>query len=131
MNESEKIPLGISSCLLGDAVRFNGGHKHSKFCTDTLSQYFEFHGYCPEVAIGMGVPRESIRLVGDWASPRVVGTKDSSLDVTDALSEYAQSVLTEIKPFYGYIFMKDSPSCGVFSAKVYNHKGGILSLIHI
>lgn len=122
--KTQLIPVGISSCLLGQEVRYNGGHKHSRFCTDTLSEYFEFRPYCPEVAIGMGIPRETIRLVGDWDAPRAVGTKSGDLDVTDALNTYAKEVATQVGDLCGYIFMKDSPSCGVFSTKVYNEKGG-------
>ncbi|MEJ2445085.1 MAG: DUF523 domain-containing protein, partial [Exilibacterium sp.] len=62
---TEKIPIGISSCLLGDKVRFDSGHKHNAYITGTLGEYFEFRPFCPEVAIGLGVPREPIRLVAD------------------------------------------------------------------
>ena len=69
-----KPKLGISACLMGDEVRFNGGHKESHLCTRELSRYFEFVTACPEVAIGMGIPREPNRLVGDAQSPQAVGT---------------------------------------------------------
>lgn len=120
-----RIPIAISSCLLGESVRYNGGHKRSVFCADTLSLYFEYLPFCPEVAIGMGVPRESIRLVGDWDAPNAVGTKTESLDVTKALVGYADDVRDQIKDCRGYIFMKDSPSCGLYSTKVYNSKMGL------
>lgn len=120
---SHKIPMGISSCLLGEAVRYNGGHKHSHFCTDDLSEFVEFTAYCPEVAIGLGVPREPIRLVGDFERPRVVGTVHRDMDVTDKLTQYALAVADNAAELCGYIFMKDSPSCGLFSAKVYTEKG--------
>lgn len=118
-----KIPVGISSCLLGDSVRYNGGHKHSKYCTEKLSKYFDFHSFCPEMAIGLGVPREPIRLVGEWVNPRVVGTKDETIDVTEDLRAYANEVLNTAGNLRGYIFMKDSPSCGLFSTKVYKNGG--------
>lgn len=117
---SAKIPVGISSCLLGEEVRFNGGHKRSRVCLNLFARVFEYRSFCPEVAIGLGVPRETIRLVGESAEhPRVVGTKTASLDVTEALYDYGQQVASEIDDVSGYILMKNSPSCGLYSAKVY------------
>ncbi|HBX54225.1 MAG TPA: hypothetical protein DEH10_02260, partial [Pseudomonas sp.] len=86
MNPSQTAPskpkLAISACLLGAEVRYNGGHKESRLCSRTLSDYFEFVPLCPEVAIGLGIPRQPIRLVGDPSAPRAVGTVHSELDVT-------------------------------------------------
>lgn len=113
-----KIPVGISACLLGDAVRFNGGHKKSDFCSTLLAEYFEFHRFCPEVAIGLGVPRQTIRLVGDFSAPRAI-VPATHADLTDALADYGREVALQAKQFSGYILMKDSPSCGLFSTKVY------------
>ena len=86
------IPVGISACLLGNKVRYDGGHKRSKYCLDVLSECFKFQPFCPEVAIGLSTPREPIRLVGEADSPRVVGVKDSTLDVTERLQAYAEEV---------------------------------------
>lgn len=116
-----KIPVGISSCLLGQEVRYNGGHKQSRFCLNHLSRVFEFHPFCPEVAIGLGVPREAIRMVGDIDTPRVVGTVTKELDVTEPLAEYGVEVAKRNQHLCGYILMKSSPSCGLFSAKVYKN----------
>lgn len=116
-----KIPVGISSCLLGEAVRYNGGHKQSRFCLDHLSRVFEFKPFCPEVAIGLGIPREPIRMVGEADSPRVVGTVNPGLDVTDALVSYGKEIARYSAHLSGYILMKNSPSCGLFSAKVYRN----------
>lgn len=121
--QMNKIAVGISSCLMGEEVRYNGGHKHDSYCTAVLTRYFEFKPFCPEVAIGLGVPRQTIRLVGELGAVRVVGTQDSTLDVTDRLSAYTESVLDSVADLRGYIFMKDSPSCGLYSAKVYSEKG--------
>lgn len=118
-----KIPVGISSCLLGEEVRYNGGHKHQRYCTEVLSEYFDFQSFCPEVAIGMGIPREPIRLVGGLASPRAVGTKTAEVDVTDQLLDYAESMAGLASACSGFIWMKDSPSCGLFSTKVYQKDG--------
>jgi uncharacterized protein YbbK (DUF523 family) len=111
---------------MGQAVRFNGSHKRSRFCTDTLSQYFDFVSICPEVAIGMGTPREPIRLVSEHAADnnvRAVGVTDSSIDVTDALAEYGARQAQQQQQLCGYIFMQKSPSCGLFGVKRYLANG--------
>lgn len=119
------IPVGISSCLLGQQVRYNGGHKHDEFCTQVLGRYFQFTPYCPEVAIGMGIPREPIRLVGDLEEARALGTVHPEMDFTEPLLGYADSVRPGMDILRGYIFMKDSPSCGLYSTKIYGAKGGV------
>lgn len=120
---SEKIRIGISSCLLGQEVRFDKGHKRDGFITGTLSEYFEFVPLCPEVAIGLGVPREPIRLVGGAESPRAVGVRTESLDVTDALVDYGRRMARELGDVSGYIFKSKSPSCGMERVKIYTSKG--------
>ena len=84
------IKVGISSCLLGEEVRYNGGHKHSSLCTSELAQYFEFVNTCPELGAGLGVPRPAIRLVGDPDAPRAVRVIDNSIDITDDLQAFLQ-----------------------------------------
>ncbi len=84
------IKVGISSCLLGEEVRYNGGHKHSSLCTSELAQYFEFVSTCPELGAGLGVPRPAIRLVGDPDAPRAVRVIDNSIDITDDLQAFLQ-----------------------------------------
>ncbi|MFN0002901.1 MAG: DUF523 domain-containing protein [Pseudohongiellaceae bacterium] len=84
------IKVGISSCLLGEEVRYNGGHKHSSLCTTELGQYFEFVSTCPELGAGLGVPRPAIRLVGDPDAPRAVRVIDNSIDITDDLQAFLQ-----------------------------------------
>ena len=118
-----KIKVGISSCLLGQEVRFNGGHKHSKLCTNTLDTYFDFISECPEVGIGLGIPREPIRLTGDTASPRAISTNNSELDYTDDLTQFGQQKAKQYDEICGYIFMTSSPSCGLFRVKVYGENG--------
>lgn len=120
---ADKIPVGISQCLLGDAVRFNGGHKHSTLCTQQLGEYFDLQPFCPEVAIGLGTPRQPIRLVGKPEAPRVIGTKDASLDVTLPLTEYAAEVSASNQALCGFILMQKSPSCGMERVKVYLENG--------
>ncbi|GAB2191519.1 DUF523 and DUF1722 domain-containing protein [Sessilibacter sp. MAH1] len=117
---SQNIPVGISACVLGQEVRYNGGHKRSRFCTDILSKVFDFKPYCPEVAIGLGIPRPTIRLVGDPEKPRVIGSDDPNLDVTERMYSYSDTTSKQLTDLCGYIFIKNSPSCGAFRVKVYN-----------
>ncbi|TBU96325.1 YbgA family protein [Phytopseudomonas dryadis] len=119
----DKPMLGISACLLGAEVRYNGGHKASRLCSHALSEYFDFVPLCPEVAIGLGVPRDPIRLVGDPAAPRAVATRHRQQDHTEALAAYAGQVATQLAPICGYIFMQQSPSCGLQRVKVYQDNG--------
>ncbi len=122
-NSNNLIKVGISACLLGAPVRFNGGHKQSHLCKDVLSQYFTYVSVCPEQAIGLGTPREPIRLVGDTHNPRAVGTVNAELDVTDALSAYGQRTAAELTDLCGFILMQKSPSCGMERVKVYQYSG--------
>ena len=117
------LKLGISACLLGEPVRFNGGHKESRLCSETLAEHFEFVPLCPEAAIGLGVPREPIRLVGDPAAPRAVGTVHPERDHTAALQAYGERVAGELQDICGYILMQKSPSCGMERVKVYRDNG--------
>ena len=125
MNESppEKITIGVSACLLGREVRFDGGHKRSRFITDTLAGHFELLAFCPEVAIGMGTPRQPIRLTGDVENPQAVGVKTPELNVTRPLQDYGKKTAGDIHELCGFLFKKDSPSCGMERVKVYNDKG--------
>jgi len=122
-NTQHKIQVGISSCLLGDEVRYNGGHKHSALCTRDLSEYFDFVSVCPEVSIGLGVPRKPIRLVGDPSDPDIVGVANPEHNVTQPMKEFAREKVKELGDLSGYIFIKGSPSCGLFRVKVYNESG--------
>lgn len=117
------IKVGISQCLLGAKVRFDGGHKNSRFCSTELSQLFEFTSLCPEVGIGLPVPRKTIRLVGDSESPRAVLSAGGDEDYTDQLSNFADINIEKIKQLSGYILTKGSPSCGMERVKVYNKNG--------
>jgi len=114
-----KIPIGISACLMGDEVRYNGGHKRSRICLNQLSSIFEYAPFCPEVAVGLGIPREAIHIIDKDGAQRVVGTKTDTIDVTDELYEYGKMIGEQSKAFSGYVLMKNSPSCGLYSAKVY------------
>ena len=114
------IRIGVSSCLVGQEVRFDGGHKRNVFMLNNLSPYFEFVPYCPEVAIGMGVPRPPMRLVQRQDGVHAVGTQDPTLDNTEALRDYAFEVSGQLQAVSGYILKKDSPSCGMERVRVYD-----------
>lgn len=118
----ERPRLGISACLLGERVRYDGDHKRHAFIADVLSQHVEWVPVCPEVAIGMGVPRPPLRLTGDAKQPRAVGVDDSGLDVTAVLTAYGRRMALELDVIDGYIFKARSPSCGVARVKVFDGK---------
>jgi uncharacterized protein YbgA (DUF1722 family)/uncharacterized protein YbbK (DUF523 family) len=116
--------LGVSSCLLGNEVRFDGGHKRDRFVTDLLGRFVEWVPVCPEVEVGMDTPRPALRLVGDEDSVRMVEIK-SGLDHTKAMKRYSAQRVRALRglDLCGYILKKDSPSCGMTRVKVYGNKG--------
>jgi uncharacterized protein YbgA (DUF1722 family)/uncharacterized protein YbbK (DUF523 family) len=118
------LRLGISRCLLGDEVRFDGGHKRDSFLTDLLARYVEWVPVCPEVDAGLGTPREAMRLVGDARHPRLVTIK-SGQDHTEALEAMTARRIPELEALdlSGYVFKKDSPSCGMERVRLYNQHG--------
>lgn len=122
---AEKIPVGISECLLGEPVRYDGGHKRNRFLTDVMSRYFDYRPVCPEVLIGLGVPRQPIQLVATDRSTRVRGVEDRSLDVTEALAAEADKALARMPELCGYVLMHNSPSCGAFRMKRYRENGDL------
>lgn len=123
-NPSGEVKLGISACLLGDEVRFDGGHKHERFLTGTVAQFVTFVPVCPEVDIGLGVPRESLRLVQVGDGVRLVAPRSGS-DHTEAMRRYAHEKVEELKrqDLCGYILKRASPSCGMERVRLYNEKG--------
>ncbi len=123
MSENVKPVLGVSECLLGKEVRYNGGHKLSRYLTKVLSEYFEFRPICPEVQIGMSVPRPPVRLAQLDDRIKVIATDKPDIDYADKLTRLAQDVAPSMQDLSGFIFMQKSPSCGVNSTKVYGAKG--------
>lgn len=121
---TEPIKLGISSCLLGNPVRYDGGHKLDRFIKETLGRYVQFVPVCPEVECGLPVPRESMRLTGDPAAPRLVAPR-SGIDHTARMNTWARERLEQLarEKLCGFIFKKDSPSSGMQRVKVYNAGG--------
>jgi uncharacterized protein YbgA (DUF1722 family)/uncharacterized protein YbbK (DUF523 family) len=124
--ENGKIKVGVSRCLLGDPVRYDGGHKRDRYLTDVLGAYFEWVPVCPEVEVGMGVPREAVRLIGDTKQPRLKGNKTGK-DWTAAMQAYSEKRLDDLgrEELCGFIFKSDSPSSGAFRVKVYSEKGQV------
>jgi len=120
----EKIKLGVSACLLGEKVRYDGGHKLDRFLRDTLGQYVDYIPVCPEVECGLPVPRESMRLEGDPESPRLV-TSITKRDITKQMVQWAKKRVKELEreDLCGFIFKSESPSSGMERIKVYNEKG--------
>lgn len=120
----EKIRLGISSCLLGEKVRFDGGHKHDRFLTETLGRYVEYVPVCPEVELGLPIPRETLRLVGEPESQRLVFSK-SGEDITDQMKAWAQKRVAELEKenLCGFVFKSKSPSSGMERVKLYDANG--------
>lgn len=112
------IKVGISSCLVGYKVRFDGGHKQSKYCQEVLANYFDFEPICPEMGIGLGSPRRTIRLVKNEDVIQVVAS-DGSFDVTDKLTEFSEKKSAELTHLSGYIFCAKSPTCGMERVTLY------------
>jgi uncharacterized protein YbgA (DUF1722 family)/uncharacterized protein YbbK (DUF523 family) len=121
---TDKIKLGISACLLGEQVRYDGGHKWDRFLTDTLGKYVEFVPVCPEVECGLGVPREAMRLAGDPQNPSLV-TVRTGVDHTARMQHWARTRLMglEKEGLCGFIFKSGSPSSGMERVKVYGPTG--------
>jgi uncharacterized protein YbgA (DUF1722 family)/uncharacterized protein YbbK (DUF523 family) len=115
------IYLGVSSCLLGNEVRYDGGHKHDRYITGTLGNYFTFVPVCPEVECGLPVPREAMRLVGDPQRPKLL-TVRSGLDHTERMESWAAKKVEELAQLdlCGFIFKSKSPSSGMERVKVYD-----------
>ena len=121
------LRLGISRCLLGEPVRYDGGHKRNQFLVDVLGQHVEWVPVCPEVEAGFGTPREAMRLVDDVAEPRLL-TVRSHHDYTGRMRRYAKTRVREFQALNlsGYVFKKDSPSCGTRRVRVYARDGRLL-----
>jgi len=120
MNKTNaKIKIGISSCLLGNKVRFDANHKEHRYITRELGKRFDFIPVCPEMAVGLGVPRTPIHLIGDEQTQRAVNIKNEAIDVTQSLVDFGRSKGRELTEISGYIFKKGSPSCGLYGVKIY------------
>ncbi len=130
-NPKSRIKVGVSSCLLGEKVRWDGDHKRDETVKKLLGKIFEWVPTCPEVEIGMGIPRETVQLTGSSKSPRLVGTK-SATDWTQRMNRYANKRSRELAKMdvCGYIFKSRSPSCGIARIKVTGNNGKATSRGH-
>ena len=120
----EKIKVGISTCLLGQPVRYDGGHQRDRYLINTLGQYIDYVPVCPEVECGLGTPREAMRLVGNPESPRLV-TRKTGVDHTEKMIRWAKKRVKKLEKeeLCGFIFKSKSPSSGMSRVKVYNDQG--------
>ena len=123
-DSGEPIRVGVSSCLLGRKVRYDGGHKRDRYLTDVLGDWFDWVSVCPEVEIGLGTPRPTIRLEGTSDLPRLV-EPTSGEDMTERMQVYSERRVTELQylDLDGYILKRASPSCGMERVKVWNDSG--------
>ncbi|GHG70866.1 hypothetical protein GCM10010919_21700 [Alishewanella longhuensis] len=126
------VKIGISACVLGDKVRFDGGHKASTFCTQQLQPLVQYVAVCPEQAIGMGVPRPAIRLQRDTQQQiRLVQSRDNSLDYTEQMLDYTAQMLPRFAELSGYIVCAKSPTCGMERVKLYDTEGNALGKLAV
>ncbi|RME43866.1 MAG: DUF523 domain-containing protein, partial [Chloroflexi bacterium] len=121
LEDQPQIRLGISACLLGEQVRFDGGHKRDLFLLKTLGRFVQWVPVCPEVEMGLGTPRETLHLMGTPENPRLVTTRTEQ-DHTAAMQAWARERLEQLAGLnlHGYVLKKNSPSCGLFRVKVYD-----------
>ncbi|MFZ1872831.1 YbgA family protein [Serratia sp. D1N4] len=120
---NDKIPVGISACLLGGTVRFDGGHKRFAFAVEQLAPYVRFEPICPEMAIGLPAPRPALRLVKKQQETVLCNSNDSTVDVTDKMQQFSEQRVAGLQDLCGYIVCAKSPSCGMERVKVYGENG--------
>lgn len=124
---SNKPRIGVSSCLLGEPVRYDGKDKRNAFICNRLSDYFEFVPICPEVSAGLGTPRPPVRLVGDPKRPQALGIEkgNTNLNITAALEAFSRSWLTKSEVISGFILKSRSPSCGLWDTPIFDSAGNL------
>jgi len=123
--DKKDLHIGISACLVGEKVRFDASNKPSTFCIQEFGQHVTYKSFCPEVAIGLPIPRPTIRQIKK-DDVITVSRPDGSGDVTDALKAYGKTVAKVTKHLSGYVFCAKSPSCGMERVKVYSPEGNAL-----
>jgi len=124
MTHLKKPSSGISSCLLGEKVRYDGRQLHKRYITDFLEEYFAWIPVCPEVEYGLGMPREAMHLVGDPEKPRLVEIS-TGIDHTDGMLKWVKKKLVELekKDLCGFIFKSKSPSSAIRGVKIISPSG--------
>ncbi len=120
---SDKIPVGISACLLGETVRFDGGHKRLAFAVEQLAPYVQFEAICPEMAIGLSTPRPALRLIKKPHHVALRYSNDDSIDVTDKMQQFSTQRIAALQYLCGYIVCANSPSCGMERVRLYDENG--------
>jgi uncharacterized protein YbgA (DUF1722 family)/uncharacterized protein YbbK (DUF523 family) len=121
--QQAKLKIGISACVVGKQVRYDGSHKRSAFCSEQLAEFAEFVPVCPEMAVGLPVPRPTIRQIRGADQVIKLSRPDGSGDVTQAIKEFGQRVAVDMDDLAGFIFCAKSPTCGMERVKVYHHHG--------
>ncbi len=121
----QRITIGVSSCLLGNPVRYDGDHKRDPYLVDTLSAYFDFEAFCPETAIGLGVPRPPMQLYFDGSSIHLAEVADSRIDYTQQMQKVAAEYCRQLGHLSGYILKSRSPSCGKQGVTLFDYTGQI------
>lgn len=121
----DRIPVGISACLLGHEVRHDGGHKHSRYCTEVLARHFQFRSLCPEMGSGLGAPRQAMHLVDTDQGVRLHSTRGGK-DFTGMMQGFVDDTLESLADLRGYILMAKSPSCDMERIRVYREDGEVL-----
>lgn len=125
MNNCDKPQLGVSACLLGQPVRFDGGHKKSRFLLDDCASFFQLHPVCPEVEMGMGIPRPVIQLRKTEQQVKLVFSKNPEHDLTQDMQLFSQQRISDFDQLDGFVFKKDSPSCGPQRVPVFDAESGM------
>ncbi|WMT16197.1 YbgA family protein [Serratia fonticola] len=120
---SNKIPIGISACLLGSAVRFDGGHKRCEFAVEQLAPYVTFEPICPEMAIGLPTPRPALRLVKNQQQTRLLHSNDPNVDLTERMQQFSELRVSQLQHLCGYIVCAKSPTCGMERVKLWDENG--------
>lgn len=121
----KKIAIGTSACILGQKVRFDGGHKRSHLVTDVFSEVFDYRPVCPEMGIGMASPRPAIRLIEHEEQVKLVQSNDVSIDYTDKMQAFSSKTLPKLADVHGFVLAAKSPSCGMERLKVSNADGQV------
>lgn len=113
------MKIGVSRCLLGDAVRYDGQSKPCAVIIEHLSEQFELIAVCPEVEAGLGIPRPPVQLTGSTETPHITGRDNAALDITKQMQAYCEQRIPELSQLAGFIFKSRSPSCGLGSTPVF------------
>lgn len=122
--DAQKPLIGISSCLLGEKVRYDGAHKYDDWINEQMANFFKFHSVCPEMLMGLGAPRPTMRVVRDPVDGELkLWSHEGDKDLTSLIQKTNVDIQKNLPEISGYIFMKKSPSCGVERVKIYRANG--------